>query len=107
MGDVAWAPLSLLMPAFALASGLLGLRMLTAGPETRLQGALLTAGLVAAVAWTIGWYLEGPSTTGSAQEMATLVQTLAFGVLSVGWLAVGLLDLRGDSVSTVGRVSAT
>ena len=104
---VAWATLSLLIPAFALASGLLGLRMLTAGPEARLQGVLLTAGLVAAFAWTIGWYLEGSSTTSSAQEMATLVQTLAFGVLSVGWLAVGLLDLRGDRASAVRRVPAT
>lgn len=107
LGDVAWASLSLLMPAFALSSGLLGLRMLTAGPKARLQGLLLTAGLVAAFAWTVGWYLEGSSATGSAQEMASLVQTLGFGVLSVGWLAVGLLELRGDSVSTAGRVSAT
>jgi hypothetical protein len=107
VGDVAWTPLSLLMPAFALSSGLLGLRVLTTGPEARLQGLLLTAGLVAAFAWTVGWYLEGSSATGSAQEMASLVQTLGFGVLSVGWLAVGLLELRGDSVSTAGRVSAT
>jgi len=107
VGDVAWATLSLLIPAFALASGLLGLRMLTAGPEARLKGVLLTAGLVAAFAWTIGWYLSESSATSSAQEMAALVQTLAFGVLSVGWLAVGLLDLRGDSVPTAGRVSAT
>jgi hypothetical protein len=107
VGDVAWAPLSWLMPAFALSSGLLGLRMLTAGPEARLQGLLLTAGLVAAFAWTVGWYLEGSLVTGSAQEMASLLQTLGFGVLCVGWLAVGLLYLRGDIVSTAGRVSAT
>jgi hypothetical protein len=79
VGDVAWATLSLLIPAFALASGLLGLRMLTAGPEARLKGVLLTAGLVAAFAWTIGWYLSESSATSSAQEMAALVQTLAFG----------------------------
>jgi hypothetical protein len=107
MGDVAWAPLSLLIPAFAVVSGLLGLRMLTARPEARLQGVLLTAGLVAALAWLIGWYLEGSSATGSTQEMASLVQTLGFGVLCVGWLSVGLLDLRADGVSAVGRASAT
>ena len=107
VGDVAWASLSLLMPAFALASGLLGLRMLTAGPDARLQGMLLTAGLVAAFAWVVGWYLDGSSAAGSAQEMASVVQTLGFGVLSVGWLAVGLLDLLSDRASAVGRVSAT
>ena len=107
IGDIGWVWLSLLMPAFALASGLLGLRILTAGPEARLQGVLLTAGLVAAFAWTVGWYLEGSSATSNAQEMASLVQTLGFGVLFVGWLAVGLLELRGNDVSAVGRVSAT
>ncbi len=107
VGDVAWASLSLLMPAFALASGLLGLRILTARPEARLQGVLLTAGLVAAFAWAVGWYVEGSSATSSAQEMASLVQTLGFGVLFVGWLAVGLLELRGDKASAVVRVSAT
>ena len=107
VGDVAWASLSLLMPAFALASGLLGLRMLTAGPDARLQGMLLTAGLVAAFAWVVGWYLDGSSAAGSAQEMASVVQTVGFGVLSVGWLAVGLLDLLRDRASAVGRVSAT
>jgi hypothetical protein len=106
LDDVAWAPLSLLMPAFGLASGLLGLRILTARPEGRLQGVLLTAGLVAALAWAIGWYLEGSSASGGAQEVATLVQTLGFGVLCVGWLALGLIDLRGDEASAVGRVSA-
>ncbi len=107
VGGVAWASLSLLMPTFALASGLLGLRMLVASPGARLKGLLLTAGLVAAFAWTVGWYLEGSSVTRSAQEMASLLQTLGFGVLFVGWLAVGLLDLRGDRVPTAGRVSAT
>ena len=107
IGDIGWVWLSLLMPAFALASGLLGLRILTAGPEARLQGVLLTAGLVAAFAWTVGWYVEGSSARGSAQEMASLVQTLGFGVLFVGWLAVGLLELRCDSVSTARQVSAT
>ncbi len=104
---IGWVWLSLLMPAFALASGLLGLRILTAGPEVRLQGVLLTAGLVAAIAWAVGWYLEGSSATSSAQEMASLIQTIGFGVLFVGWLAVGLLDLRGDSVSTARQVAAS
>ncbi len=103
VGDVAWAPLSLLMPAFALASGLLGLRMLTAARGARLQGVLLTAGLVAAVAWTIGWYLEGSSVASGAQETASLLQTLGFGLLCVGWVAVGLLDLRGDKAPAVGE----
>ncbi len=107
VGDVAWTPLSLLMPAFALSSGLLGLRMLVASPEARLQGVLLTAGLVAAAAWTAGWYLSESSLGVTSQEMGSLVQTLGFGVLFVGWLAVGLLELRGDSVSMAGRVSAT
>jgi hypothetical protein len=106
VGNVAWAPLSLVIPAFALSSGLLGLRMLTAQPGARLQGALLTAGLVAALAWAIGWYMDGSSDAGSVQEMASFVQTLGFGVLSIGWLAVGLLDLRTDLASGVGRVSA-
>ena len=103
VGNVAWAPLSPLMPAFALASGLLGLRMLTAGPGARLQGTLLTAGLVAAVAWAIGWYLEGSSLASGSQEMASLLQTLGFGVLCVGWVAVGLLNLRGDKAPAVGE----
>jgi hypothetical protein len=107
VGDVAWAPLSLMMPAFALSSGLLGLRLLTAGPEARLQGVLLTAGLAAALAWTIGWYLGESSASVSAQEMASLIQTIGFGVVFVGWLAVGLLELRGDSVSTARQVAAS
>lgn len=106
VGDIAWEPLSLLMPAFGLASGLLGLRLLAVGPGARLKGVLLTAGLVAAFAWTVGWYLGGSSAMASAQETASLVQTVGFGVLFVGWLAVGLLDLRGDSLSSARRVSA-
>jgi hypothetical protein len=107
VGDVAWAPLSLMMPAFALASGLLGLRMLTASTGARLQGVLLTAGLIAAFAWTAGWYLGASSATISAQQTASFIQTLGFGAVSVGWLAVGLLGLRGDKAPAVGRVSAT
>jgi hypothetical protein len=107
VGDIAWAPLSLLVPAFGLASGLLGLRLLAVGPGARLEGVLLAAGLVTAVAWTVGWYLDGSSATASARETASLVQTVGFGVLFVGWLAVGLLDLRGAPVSAAGRVSAT
>ena len=107
VGGVAWASLSLLMPAFALSSGLLGLRMLVASPGARLQGALLASGLVAAAAWTAGWYLSEFSPGVTSQETGSLVQTLGFGVLFVGWLAVGLLDLWGDKASAVGRVSAT
>ena len=107
MGDVAWTPLSLLMPAFALSSGLLGLRILVASQEARLQGALLASGVAAAAAWTAGWYLSNPRPGSASQEMGSLVQTLGFGVLFVGWLAVGLLELLGDTVSTAGRASAT
>jgi hypothetical protein len=106
VGDAAWAPLSLAMPAFALASGLLGLRLLAAGAGARLQGLLLTTGLVAAFAWTLGWYLEGSSATASAHEMASLVQTVGFGVVFVGWLTVGLVDLRDETRPDAQRVSA-
>jgi len=106
VGDVAWAPLSLLVPALALSSGLLGLRMLAANPEARLQGVLLAAGLVAAFAWAVGWYLSESSATIAASETAGLIQTVGFAVLPISWLAVGLLELRGDTVPTAGRVSA-
>lgn len=107
VGDVAWAPLSLLVPVFALSSGLLGLRIIAANSGARLQGALLAVGLVAAFAWTAGWYLAEPSATGSSQVGAALIQTLGFGVVIIGWVSVGLLELRGDSVPTARRVSAT
>lgn len=106
IGDVAWAPLSLLMPAFALVSGLLGLRLLAAGPRARLEGVLLTAGLVAAFAWTVGWYLGASSASASAQATAEFVQTVGFGAVFVGWLAVGVLELRGDAVSAARRAAA-
>lgn len=108
VGDIAWASLSIVMPAFALASGLLGLRMLATGTDARLQGGLLLAGLVAAGAWTVGWYLGEASASGSsAQAMAGLIQTLGFGITFVGWLAVGLLGLRGNTPSATGPVAAT
>jgi hypothetical protein len=106
VGDVAWTSLSLMMPAFALASGLLGLRMLTASTGARLQSVLLTAGLIAAFAWTVGWYLGESSASVSAQQIASVIQTLGFGVVFVGWLAVGLLDLRDDTRSDGQRVAA-
>lgn len=106
VGDAAWAPLSLTMPAFALASGLLGLRILTAGTGPRLQGVLLTAGLAAALAWTVGWYLGESSAAFSAQRTAEIIQTVGFGVVFAGWLTAGLLDLRGEARADGQRVSA-
>jgi hypothetical protein len=91
--------------AFALSSGLLGLRMLTTG-RARLQGVLLSGGLVAALAWGAGWYLAESSARISAQETASLIQTLGFGALVVCWLAVALLELRGDTAPAVEPVHA-
>jgi hypothetical protein len=107
VGDIGWAVVQLVIPAFALSSGLLGLRLLTADPDARLKGGLLVGGLVAVGAWGVAWYMTQSSARVTVEETAALIQLLGLGLLFAGWLAVGLMELRGRASVSVDPSPAT
>jgi|GEM_PF-2895965 len=98
VSDIGWDIIGLLIPSFALASGLLGLRLLANGSRARAQGLLLIGGLIAAGAWVVGAVMTANSSRVSVADQAAAIETLGFGILFVAWVLVGLLELRGKPV---------
>lgn len=107
VGDIGWAVVQFVIPAFALSSGLLGLRLLTADSYARLHGGLLVGGLIAVGAWVVAWYMTESSARISVEETAALIRLLGLGLLFAGWLVVGLMELRGRTSMPVDPIQAT
>lgn len=103
--DAGWPILALVIPAFALSSGILGLRLLTHDASWRLRGALLSGGIVAAGAWAAAWAMEQGSARVSVQETASMIELLGFGLLFIGWLVVGLLEIQGRASPAADRAA--
>ena len=83
VGDLGMNAVDLLFPAFAVATGLVGARIVFRHRD-RLPGLLLSAGWIAAAAWLIALF-------GPGDASATPV---TFGLVMLAWGLVGLLRLR-------------